>query len=241
MSTATQSIRQIVATQPSAASVLKRFDIDICAEADRSLDQACADLQLSVDQVLEKLADAYTRERGVPPADPSALPVTRLIQHIVRVHHQCVRQELPHLAGMAQSVAVERSDRAPELHTVAALLHDLRAGMFAHIEREEQVLFPFIAQMDQNMIVASTHACFNTVRKPISVMLRDHNEAGRTMAELNRVTNGFQTPAWACATHTALYSGLRAFQADLVQHVHLENDILFPRAAAMETALNTRR
>jgi regulator of cell morphogenesis and NO signaling len=241
MSTATQSIRQIVATQPSAASVLQRFDIDLCAQADTALDQACADLQLSVDQVLEKLADAYTREHGAPPADPAALPTTRLIQHIVRTHHQCVRQDLPRLAEMAHKVAEQRSNRAPELHTVASLIDDLRAGLFAHIHREEQVLFPFITQMDQDTMVAPMHDCFHTVRKPISVMLRDHDEAGRTVAELHRLTNGFQPPAWACATHTALYSGLGAFQADLVQHVHLENDILFPRAAAMETALNTRR
>src|ERR1035437_308287 len=154
MPTSTQSISEIVSTQPSAATIFLRFDIDLCSQADESLDQACAELQLSVDQVLEKLADAEAEASGAAPVDPASLLIGRLIQHIVRIHHQCVRQELPRLAEMARKLAAKRSDRAPELKNVEALLEELRADMFAHIQKEEQVLFPFIAEMDQDSTVA---------------------------------------------------------------------------------------
>ena len=242
MPTATQSVREIVATQPSAAKVFQRFDIDLCSQAEKSLDGACAELQLSVDQVLEKLADAETQELGGAPVDPACLPIGKLIQHIVRVHHQYVRQELPRLAEMAQKLAAKRSDRAPELKDVEKLLEELRADMFAHIQKEEQVLFPFIAQMDQDSIIAypPAHTCFRSVAHPVSKMMQEHESANQIVAELRRLTLGFQPPEWGCATHVALFSGLRAFETDLNQHVHLENDVLFPRAIELEAALNSR-
>ena len=242
MSTSTQSIREIVQTQPSAARVFERFEIDLCTQADNSLDSACAELQLSVDQVLEKLANADALEHGNSFANPDTLSMERLIQHIVRVHHQCVRQELPRLAEMAQRLADKRSDRAPELKKVAELIDELRTDMFAHIQKEENVLFPFIAQMDQESIVAypAAHACFRSVSHPIFMMEQEHESANRIMAELHSLTGGFATPEWACATHIAFFAGLSEFEADLKQHVHLENDVLFPRAMELEAELNNR-
>ncbi len=242
MPTSTQSIREIVATHPSSAQIFARFDIDLCSQADHSLDEACAALQLSVDQVLEKLADAETSEHGAAVPDPASLPLGRLIQHIVRVHHQCVRQELPRLTEMAQKLAVKRGDRAPELKKVETLLEELRADMFAHIQKEEQVLFPFISEMDQDMVVAYSpaRACFRSVAQPVFMMVQEHEAAGHIVAELRALTNRF-TPEWACATHIALFAGLSAFEADLKQHVHLENDVLFPRAIELEAELNCRR
>ena len=108
MPTATQSIREIVTRRPSAAKIFHRFDIDLCIQADLSLEDACRELQLSVDQVLEKLADAEVKERGGVAFDPLNVSLGRLIQHIVRVHHHCVRQELPGLAEMASKVAAKR-------------------------------------------------------------------------------------------------------------------------------------
>jgi regulator of cell morphogenesis and NO signaling len=242
MPTAIQSIREIVTTQPSAAKVFQRFDIDLCLQAEKSLDGACAELQLSVDQVLEKLADAETQERGGPPVDPASLHIGKLIQHIVRVHHQYVRQELPRLVEMAQKLAAKRSDRAPELKNVEELLEALRAEMFAHIQKEEQVLFPFIAQMDQESIVAypPTHVCFRSVAHPVSKMMQEHESANHSVAEIRRLTLDFQQPMWACATHIALFAGLSEFEIDLKQHVHLENDVLFPRAIELEAELTSR-
>jgi regulator of cell morphogenesis and NO signaling len=140
MSTSTQSIREIVQTQPSAARVLERFEIDLCGQAEKSLDNTCAELQLSVDQVLEKLAHADAQEHGNSFANPETLSMERLIQHIVRVHHQCVRQELPRLAEMAQRLADKRSDRAPELRKVAADRRVAYRYVRPHPKRRERLI-----------------------------------------------------------------------------------------------------
>jgi regulator of cell morphogenesis and NO signaling len=242
MSTATQSIREIITRLPSAATILNRFDIDLCLQADLSLEGACHELQLSIDQVLEKLADAESKERGGWALDPATLSLGRLIQHIVRVHHHCVRQELPRMAQMASMVAVELSDRAPELAKISKLIEKLHDQMYAHIEKEEQVLFPYISQMDQESIVPypPAHACFRSVTHPIFMMVQEHQSVDHIVTELNRLTHHFEPPVWACATHIALYSGLREFEVGLRQHVHLENDILFPRAIQLEAELKVR-
>ena len=238
----TQSIREIVTQHPSSAKVFHRFDIDLRSQADLSLEGACQELQLSVDQVLEKLADSESQESGGMALDPTTLSLARLVQHIVRIHHNCVRQELPRLAEMASRVAANRRDRALELASVAELIEKLHAEMYAHIQKEEQVLFPFISQMDQESIVAypPSHACFRSVSHPIFMMEQEHESADHIVAELIQLTNHFEPPSWACATHIALFSGLREFEADLRQHVHLENDVLFPRAIQLESELNVR-
>jgi regulator of cell morphogenesis and NO signaling len=111
MPSSTQSIREIVMQHPSSANVFHRFDIDLCLQADLSLEGACQELQLSVDQVLEKLADSEAKELGGMALDPATLSLARLVQQIVRIHHNCVRQELPRLAQMASKVAAKRGDR----------------------------------------------------------------------------------------------------------------------------------
>jgi regulator of cell morphogenesis and NO signaling len=242
MPSSTQSIREIVTQYPSSAKVFHRFDIDLCLQADLSLEGACQELQLSVDQVIEKLTDSEAQERGGMALDPATLSLARLVQHIVRIHHHCVRQELPRLAEMALKLAATRGDHAPKLAKVAELIEKFRGEMYTHIQKEEQVLFPFISQMDQESIVAypPSHACFRSVTHPIFMMEQEHESADHIVAELIRLTNHFEPPSWACATHIALFSGLREFEADLKQHVHLENDVLFPRAIQLEAALKVR-
>jgi regulator of cell morphogenesis and NO signaling len=242
MPTSTQSIREIVASQPSAAIILQRFDIDLCLHADESLNHACAGLQLSVDQVLEKLSDAAANEHGAVPADLASYSLSRLIQHIVRAHHQYVRRELPRLAEVAHILAGKHDYRAPELAKIKKLLDELRVDMLAHLQKEEQVLFPFIAEMDQDSTASCSppRACFRTVAQPVSMMIREHESAEGLVATMRSLTNGFTPQKGACPIHIALYAGLCEFETDLRQHVHLEDDVLFPRAIELEAELNRR-
>lgn len=241
MATSTQSIREIISTQASAAAVLERFDIDLCSHANESLHQTCAGLQLSVDQVLEKLADAAANEHGALPADLTSWSLSRLIQHIVRTHHQYVRRELPRLAQIAEKVAGKHGQRAPELIQIVNLIDSLSSEIFAHLQKEEQILFPFIAEMEQQIAgCCAPQACFRTVAQPVAMMIAEHESAEGIVAEMRRLTQGFAPPDWACASFAALYAGLREFAADLRQHVHLENDVLFPRAINLENELNRR-
>ena len=242
MPVSNQSIREIIATHPSAANIFQRFDIDLCSQGEKSLDVACAELQLSIDQVLEKLEEADRRESGGRAIDPESLSIERLLQHIVRIHHQSARQILPGLTDMARQVAATQGKQRPALQEVAMLVESLRDEMLAHIEKEEQILFPYIFQLAQSMPVlhSSTGACFSSVMQPVRIMEREHRAVTQFLTELRLLTNGFEIPSFACATHMALLDGLRAFEADLKQHVHLEDDILFPRAIELEAKLVQR-
>jgi regulator of cell morphogenesis and NO signaling len=242
MLTSTQTIREVVATHTSAARVFERFDIDLCAQAEKSIEGACAELQLSVDQVLEKLADAEAQEHGSLSVDAASLSIGRLVQHIVGVHHQSVRRELPRLCEMAHELASKGNDLDPKLKDIEALLYELRADMLAHIQKEEQVLFSFIYRMDQESTVASPlpRAGFRSIANSNAMVMQEHESAIHIMAEIRRITTDFEVPEGACATHIALFTGLRAFEKDLKQHLHLENDVLFPRAIKLEAELNSR-
>lgn len=243
MPTATQSIREIVTAEPSAAAVFERFDINLCTQSDTELAQACAELQLSVDQVLEKLADAEVRARGAFAPNLESYSMTRLIQHIVRTHHQTVRQELPRFAELSQRIATRHGEKAPEYKAVAKLVEELRAEMFAHLQKEEQVLFPYVVQLEEAVEahVSAPAACFRSVGQPISMMMMEHDTAQTIVSRIGELTHGFQAPEWACSRNSAFHAGLAAFEADLNHHVHLENDLLFPRAIEAETRLNARR
>lgn len=243
MASPTQSIREIVTAEPSAAAVFERFEIDLCSRADAQLERVCAELQLSVDQVLEKLADAESRANGAVSANVESYSLTRLIQHIVRTHHQTVRQELPRFAELSQRIATKHGEKAPHFKTVALLMEQLRAEMFAHLEKEEQVLFPYIVRLEEAAADGSgvPYGCFRSVAQPVSMMMREHDSAEGIVAEIRRLTDGFEPPKWACPRNTAFHASLAAFESDLRQHVHLENDFLFPRAVALEAQLNQRR
>jgi regulator of cell morphogenesis and NO signaling len=242
MATATQSIRDIVTAEPYAAAVFERFEIDLCSQADAELERVCTELQLSVDQVLEKLADAESRARGAIAPDVENYSLARLIQHIVRTHHQTVRQELPRFAELSQRIAKKHGEKAPQFIAVARLIEQLRSEMFAHLEKEEQVLFPYIVRLEEAAKDGSTapQGCFRSVAQPISMMMREHDSAEAIVAELRELSNGFEPPEWACPRNSAFHSSLAAFEKDLRQHVHLENDLLFPRAIALEAELTKR-
>lgn len=242
MPVATQSIREIVTAEPSAAAVLERFEIDLCKKGDDPLQRACAELQLSVDQVLEKLADAEATARGAFAPDLESYSLSRLIQHIVRTHHQTVRQELPRFAELSRRIATKHGAKAPHFKIVASLIERLCNEMFAHLQKEERVLFPHIVRMEEAAQDGQSEpvGCFFSVTQPVSMMLQEHDSAEGIVEQVRAATHGFVPPDWACSRNAAFHAGLAAFAADLRQHVHVENDLLFPRAIALEAELRRR-
>lgn len=239
MTTATQTIREIIGAHPSAASVLQRFDIDVCTRSNELLMEVCGDLQLSVEQVLEKLESGAASEPGAESADPAGFSTSRLIRHIVRVHHRTVRQELPRLVALAHAVHARYGERALELSEVERLVAQLHAELSEHIHKEEQVLFPYIAQVAEAPLLAfrPSQPCFSRVGQPVFMMAQEHERAKRLIAEVRSMTDDFKPPVWACSTFIALYAGLRAASDDLNEHFRLENDVLFPRAIEIEAEL----
>lgn len=240
MTITTKPLHQIAEEYPSAVTIFERFEIDLCAWGDKALGETCASLKLSTDQVLEKLEQLCLPEGAV--RDAASLSLTQLIQRIVRVHHRRVRQDLPALVRMAGRLASTHGNKVETYATIAREVETLHSDMLAHIEKEEQVLFPVIAEMEEKSggFYAAGCACFSSVRQPIARMKQEHETANRTMNLLRQHTNAFHPPEKACSTQRALYGGLRNFETDLQEHMRLEDELLFPRVINLETELQGR-
>lgn len=232
-------LRQIAAEHPQAAELFARFEIDLEALGDKPLAEVCACLSLCAEQVEQKLA-AMVAPAGCT-CDPATQPLTQLIQHIVRVHHRRVRQDLAVLAQSA--VTLSRQSRPLEFGPLAQQVGKLHADLLTHINREEQVLFPFIARMEEERRVEypAGNACFSSLETPLTRMQQSHDAAGQAMHELRGLTNDFEPGSRAGAQQRALFSGLRSFDDDLRRHIDLEDNFLFPRALSLEAELTHRR
>jgi regulator of cell morphogenesis and NO signaling len=155
------------------------------------------------------------------------------VDYIVAHHHAYVRKALPTIARHTLEVTQAHGERHPELYDVADLLHRLTRDLLLHIQKEEQILFPWIVEACRNG--GSPPAIFDTVIKPILMMEREHEAAAECVALIRELTGGYEPPSDACATYRLWLEDLKAFDEDLRAHVHLENNILFPAAARLET------
>jgi regulator of cell morphogenesis and NO signaling len=237
MSTATptKQVREYAIEQPSSVRVFERFGIDYCCGGRKSLDQACAELQLSVDQVLDKIEEAAHGRQAESPDEWTNRPLFELCDHIVQHHHDFTREELPRLVRLARTVNAKHGIHMPQMAEIDLLLEELQREMSMHMLKEEQVLFPHITRLEEAEFTGEPvfPAFFGSVSNPIAAMIAEHDDAGEIMAKLSKLTNHF-TPPSACAKTSALYHGIREFERDMHRHVHLENNILFPRAFNLE-------
>ena len=162
----------------------------------------------------------------------------QLIGHIVTTHHEYVKSELPRLALLAERVVNRHGDTQAHLPLLKDVLAQLDEELIHHLGKEEHVLFPYIAKLEEAHVsgAALPHGCFGSVNNPIAMMTSEHDAAGELLARIEQLTSGFTTPPGACPTYLAYYAGLKEFEQDLHQHIHLENNILFPRAIELEAA-----
>lgn len=221
-------VGEIVAARPILARVFQRLGIDYCCGGKITLAAACARQKLDPQTVAAMLdAAASLATTGQPEVDAAAMTLTELANHIETTHHAYVKAELPRLLEMAERVATKHSWRDSRLPEVFKKVSFLTAEMLSHMEKEEGVLFPFIRQLD-----AGEKGGFHcgSIANPIRQMEIEHEAAGQAVARLRELTDGFAPNAEACNTHRALLAGLAEFESDLHQHVHKENNILFPRA-----------
>ena len=236
----TQTVRDIALEQPTSIRVFEHFGIDYCCGGRKPLAEACSARGVSVDTVLAALG-ASTDSTVPAPIDWSQASLNRLIDHIVANHHAYVKRELPRLAVLAQKVVNRHGDTQPHLPAIQQSLIYLDDELTHHLAKEENILFPYIAALETAMSSGSAHpdACFGAVSNPIGMMTNEHEAAGAQLAEIERLTENFTTPIGACPTYHAFYGGLKEFQQDLHQHIHLENNILFPRAIELESLAQT--
>jgi len=232
----TQStLRSIALEQPATIRVFETYHLDYCCGGNRPLGEVCAGKGLAVDEVLAALLAATQGE--VEARDFTQATLAELIRHIVDTHHAYVRTELQRLQPMAERVAAKHGPKHPEAIAIEQHLVQLADELIFHLQKEERILFPYIEALERSRTenTAAPSSCFGTVESPVKAMMSEHEAAGALLEKMRAETQGFTPPPGACPTYIGLYHGLDAFERDLHRHVHLENNLLFPRAIAMES------
>ena len=234
-----RTVADYVTENIKTAHIFKKHGIDFCCGGGISLEKACA--KLNVDQELlekELLAVDLVLDRS---SNYNKWDVSFLIDHIINIHHSYVKESLPLLSQYANKVAKVHGQAYPEVIKVNKLFHEVANELMVHLQKEEQVLFPFIKQMfeaKQDGVLTSVPS-FRTVNNPIQMMEHEHESAGAIFKEIAKLTNNYNPPSGACNTFKALYAKLEEFEQDLHQHIHLENNILHPKAIALESDLQS--
>lgn len=230
-----QTVREIAIEHPATVGIFESLGIDYCCGGKRTLNDACERAGVPVQHALDLLASG---EEGasVDVTDWAGASTGELIGHIVGRHHNYVRSESPRLVFMLEKVVSRHGQEHPELASIRDLFSALTQELSAHMLKEETILFPYLEQMASAVArgAAPPPAVFGSVEMPISRMLAEHDDAGELLAEMRVLSSEYRAPDSACPTYRALYHGLEEFERDLHHHVHLENNILFPRALHME-------
>jgi regulator of cell morphogenesis and NO signaling len=234
---AKKTVREIALEQPHSIRVFEHFGIDYCCGGRKPLAKACVAHNVSVDSVTAAL-DSATATADPSPVDWSQNPLQELIEHIVAKHHSYVKAELPRLATLAQKVVSRHGDTQAHLPALQKAISQMDEELTRHLAKEENVLFPYVAALEAAVASggAIPDACFGNVANPIAMMTSEHETAGAILADIDLMSDHFTTPVGACPTYHAFYDGLREFELDLHQHIHLENNILFPRAILLEAS-----
>lgn len=217
------SLAELVRERPARARVLERLGLDYCCGGRRSLDDACAERGLDAATVAVFLA-TDTEPVGGESVDWAEAPLAELCVHLVSVHHERLRWELPRLSELAARAVEAHASERPELFELSDVLGALRRELEEHIADEERDLFPRIVQGD-----VPGH-------EELDRLEREHDGAGAALHRLRTLTHGYDTGAALCNTHRALIEGLHGLELEVHQHVHEENNILFVRARALSSA-----
>jgi len=236
--TSETKVNEIALSNPGARQVLENAGIDYCCGGTRSLHEACLSAEVPPADILEKLRQ---NSEAVVPGDSQGMsaPLADLTKHIRERHHQYVREAVPRLRALLVKIREKHGSKHTELNEIERLFGDVAHEMLTHMQKEELILFPYIDALERaaNGGAAVEPPFFGTVRNPISVMMKEHDSAGDLMRQIRKASGGYAVPADGCTSYQAAYQGLEEFEKDLHLHVHLENNILFPRAVQLEAAV----
>jgi regulator of cell morphogenesis and NO signaling len=233
---AEKTVRELVLENPAATRVFEQLGIDYCCGGQKPLEDACSAAHLSVEEVLARLeASQYTPGDGAG-RDWQEESLARLVEHINNTHHVFVRSETQRILALFDKVCGVHGANHPELHQAHELFAGLSEELSTHLTKEEQILFPYIVALEHQVLTGQCppRSCFGTVQNPIRMMMFEHDSAGGVLRALRQHTGNYAPPADACVSYRTLYRAVQEFEADLHQHIHLENNILFPRAIALE-------
>ena len=225
-----QTVGEIAAEAPASVRVFEKYKIDYCCGGKRPLEEVCRERGISPDAVLAEVEQAAARPTE---RDWSQAPLSELIHHIVSTHHEYLKAELPALdARLARVIQAHGAAHGDMLKSLQWVFNGVRDELLTHLRKEEVILFPAIEEAERAREEGRSPAPlpFGSLDNPIRMMMLEHDNAGEALSQMRNITGSYTLPADACGTFRALYSGLQEMEADLHQHIHLENNILFPRA-----------
>jgi regulator of cell morphogenesis and NO signaling len=236
----TMKVRDVVLELPQATRVFEKLKIDYCCGGDKPLGEACATAGVRVEnleRMLEEVGQAEVQGNGS--LDFQKATLSELISHILDKHHIYTKEEMARLEPLIGKVIAAHGENHPELQGIGGLFQQLCADLKPHMFKEEQILFPYIVEMERSAVEnrPAPFAPFGTVSNPIRMMMMEHETVGDLLRELRALSSDYTVPADGCISYQTLYQALEAFEGDLHQHIHLENNILFPRAIELEASL----
>jgi len=225
----TESLGNIVMSHPQAARVFGRHGLDFCCGGNQPLAEACAEKHLDIATIIAQIQGEQQSEAPMQTLLDKSF--RELVSYIVDKHHVYTRSALQDLAPLMQKVVTAHGASHPELIELQGLLEQLRSDMELHLQKEERILFPFVIELDNEH---PSPPPFGSVANPIRMMNMEHQTDGAILQQMREVTGGFALPDDACTSYSALYVNLSALVEDLMQHIHIENHLLFPKAIARE-------
>ena len=229
------TVREVALQVPEATRLFEKLKIDYCCGGDRALGDACANAGVETAEVLRML-DEVQPANGKPLPNFQQLSLPELITHIVDKHHVFTKEEMTRLDLLFRKVISVHGENHPELKKAGEAFARLCADLSPHMFKEERVLFPYIEAVARAEAQSAPIPVppFGTVNNPVRMMIMEHDMAGEILRELRGLTSDYTPPADGCISYKTLYQALEALERDLHQHIHLENNILFPRAIQME-------
>jgi regulator of cell morphogenesis and NO signaling len=237
-----QTVREVALSTPAATRVFEKFGIDYCCGGNKPLAQACGEAQIPIQKVVDSIEfaarSAKVRQDTPLAEDWSTAPLSDLIAHINNTHHKYTREEIARLGPLFDKVCNVHGASHPELLDIRHDFQALAQELTVHMMKEERVLFPFIERLEEAVVAREPviPAPFGSVNNPVAMMIHEHDTAGNLLRDMRARSDGYQPQAGACTSYKTLYSALAEFERDLHQHIHLENNILFPRAIELESS-----
>ncbi len=234
-----QTVGSIVARNWRTASVFQQHNIDFCCKGNISLSDACEVARLEPDQISHEI-NAVLEANTLPEVDYAAWPLDQLAEYIETRHHGYVTARMPELSAYLDKLSIVHGERHPELLKIRDLFTQSVGELTTHMKKEELMVFPFVKKMAQaqreNRKVAAP--MYGTVQNPITMMMHEHTDEGDRFAKIADLSNHYTVPTDGCTTYRVAYNLLQEFEQDLHKHIHLENNILFPKAIELEKELN---
>jgi regulator of cell morphogenesis and NO signaling len=236
-----KTIGQFVAENYKTAAVFKKYKIDFCCNGNRTISQACEQHNLHKEAIESELEDVLTASsQQEDTINYKSWPLDLLVDYIEKKHHRYVKAQIPILNQYLNKLCKVHGANHLELFEVRELFDGCGAELTSHMDKEEKILFPAVKNLAavQSHIENLKHFAFGTVKNPIQMMMHEHDTEGSRFRKISELTNNYTPPVDACETYKVAFALLKEFEADLQLHIHIENNIIFPKSIKLEAELN---